>query len=317
MITALWIAIALILLLYVIPVGIVTCCLFSRKAPRDYDLDPQRLDRSDYAPWKERILADMAWMRGKASREVSVRAGDGVILRGDWYDGGGEKTVILAHGFGTTPLNNFSSIARAFLENGWNALLLCQRAHGKSGGRATGLGMREGDDLLAWAHWAEENTATRKAVLYGISMGGASVAWAAGKTLPKSVRALVIDCAFYLPYRQMLDSREGGRGLLWRIMMPLIWLYVKAFVRLDIKKDARESLKDARLPVYFLHGEMDKTVPAQSARDAWAACGSRKELSIVPGAPHTLAFLAGGETEKKKLFAFLNECLSRQEEENR
>lgn len=309
MITALWIAAALILLLYVIPVGIVTFCLFSRKNPRDYDQNPQRLDDGNYAPWKDQILRDMAWMRRKSSREVSVRAPDGTILKGDWYDGGGDRTVILAHGFGSTALNNFSTIAKAFLENGWNALLLCQRAHGKSGGRATTLGMREGQDLACWALWAEKNTPTRKAVLYGISMGGASVARAAGEKLPKSVGALVIDCGFYLPYRQMLDSRQGGKNLLWQVIMPLIRLYVLVFLRLDLKRDAREFLRRSPVPVYFLHGEKDKTVPAAGAREAYAACGSRKEISIVAGAPHTLAFLAGGEEEKKKLFAFLNTCL--------
>ena len=308
MIWALCVAAALVLLLYVIPVGIVTICLFSRKDPKPFDERPERLEKSGYAPWKEEILADIRWMRRQSSREVSIQGDDGVTLCGGWYDGGGEKTAILAHGFGASPLNNFSAIARAFLEKGWNVLLITQRAHGKSGGRATTLGVREGDDLRAWARWAENSTATRRSVLYGMSMGGASVACAAGKDLPASVKALVIDCGFYLPYSQMLESRADGRALLWRVMLPLIRLYVKAALRLDIRRDARDSLRAAPCPVYFLHGTADATVPCRVAQEAYDGFPGEKALSLVPGAPHTLAFLAGGETEKQKLFAFLNTC---------
>jgi hypothetical protein len=43
--------------------------------------------------------------------------------------------------------------------------------------------------------------------------------------------------------------------------------------------------------------------------EAYAACGAEKKLIRAEGAPHTLAFLAGGEEVREELFGFIGQWM--------
>jgi alpha-beta hydrolase superfamily lysophospholipase len=89
-------------------------------------------------------------------------------------------TLIMFHGHG----NNKAGIlkeAEAFWQMGYNTLMVDFRAHGNSGGHTSTIGAAEVQDVLA--AWNYIKPKTRKPViLYGISMGAASILHAMAQT---------------------------------------------------------------------------------------------------------------------------------------
>lgn len=301
MTTALIIA-AAVTLFVLLPCIVITILLFGRKTIYDFDERPQR-DMRSYEPYIGGILSDMAFMRSLKPEELSIESRDGLILKADWYPRGSKKTIVFAHGFCSTPLNNFSSLGRAFYERGWNVLTIWQRGHGKSGGRFTTMGIKEQEDLLLWIDKAESLAPDSRIALYGISMGGATVAYAADKA-PASVRVIGVDCSYRSPFDQMCRGR-GIFTVLWMPIMPLIILFSWLVLRVNITKKTTDSLSASRVPAVFMIGLSDKTVPPGFFRALYDSCSSEKELIEIAHAPHALAFSAANEAERERLFNFI------------
>ena len=304
MIEALLIILGILLVFAVGPSIAVTWYLFSRKNYNHFVVHPEKLDDPAYAQWKTAILENMEWMLKQPAEEIEIFSEEGYPLKAEWVDNNSKKTAILIHGYRTTPYNNFSSIARVFLERGWNVLMVWQRAHGKSGGKATTFGLRESRDPEKWVEWVDKNIGGSIA-LYGISMGAASLAFASDQEFSPSVRSMVIDCAYCRPYDQMLGMCSGTYSAL-KFMLVMIRAFAWWFLRVDMTADIRIPLGKTSIPAFFLCGEEDKTVSPEYARSAYEACASEKEICIVPEATHTLSFLAGGEELQDRIFAFLD-----------
>ena len=135
-----YIAAAIFVVFALLPSLVMTWFAFSRRNPKDFDARLDLFETEKYAPYKERILRDMADMRKLPFETVCIKSGDGIPLRGEWLDLGQKRTAILLHGYCSTPANNFCSLLHYFRESGWNVLMIYQRAHGKSGGKATTFG---------------------------------------------------------------------------------------------------------------------------------------------------------------------------------
>lgn len=290
------------------PSAIVCYCLTKRKDPTDFDRDPAKLDDPCYAPWRKDYLDAFAWMRKQPFQEVETTAFDGATLKADWLPLGFDRTVIMVHGYRTTPLNNYAAIGRSFAQEGWNLLIVWQRAHGKSGGKTTTFGLQEQKDALTWARWAQEHIGT-PFVMYGISMGAASLGYASSQAFPPAARALVLDCAYCRPYNQMLLTCKTGMKFKSILLPFCLWLF-KWVLKTDMKADIRTDLKKATLPVLFISGQADETVEFREMQDAYEACTSEKELLPVPKATHTTAFMEGGKEVQEKVFAFLTKQMT-------
>ena len=127
--TALYV-IGILLFLIVLPCLVVTILLFRRKTIHDFD-ERRQSDMRSYMPYLDGILEDMAYMRGLGPSELSIETGDGITLKADWYFRGSSRTIIMLHGFCSTPLNNFSVHGREFYDRGMNVMMIWQRGHGK------------------------------------------------------------------------------------------------------------------------------------------------------------------------------------------
>ena len=54
-------------------------------------------------------------------------------------------------------------------------------------------------------------------------------------------------------------------------------------------------MKNARVPVIFIHGETDDFVPCDMSRTLYAACPTKKALFTVPDAGHGLSYVIDNE----------------------
>lgn len=256
-----------------------------------------------YLPYLGRIAEAREYIRQYPVTHVTAVSRDGLTLCGDYYDNGSKRTAILFHGIGAEVYTNLSSQARFMYQNGFNVLLCCHRAHTPSGGHWTTIGLKEQYDVITWTRWAEEHGA-EDILLYGVSMGGASVAYASDKLGGTRVRAAVIDSGFYSVYEQML--RDAAKMHIPGLMVPAQRILAKLFLHVDLKSNTADSLKNSEVPVLFIHGTGDETVECKWGRLNYEVCASPKELLIVEGAPHTLNLLYDEKTVGKALTGFID-----------
>jgi fermentation-respiration switch protein FrsA (DUF1100 family) len=143
-------------------------------------------------------------------------------------------------------------------------------------------------------------------VLYGISMGGATVMMTGGEDLPPEVKAIVEDCG----YTSVED--ELWHQLITRYHVRSRWL-MAATSRVTEKRagygfaeaSSLEQAKKIKVPTLFIHGDQDSFVPFWMAQPLYDACPAPKELYVVPGAEHGMAHAEAGPAYEERIAAFL------------
>ena len=126
---------------------------------------------------------------------VTIRSDDGLTLFGRCYPAAPDAPwLLLFHGYRSAAERDFCGGLPFGMGMGCNVLLVDERAHGKSGGRCLTLGIRERYDCRRWVDYVVGHAGPdAKIVLYGMSMGAATVLMAAGPELPKNVTGIVAD----------------------------------------------------------------------------------------------------------------------------
>ena len=111
-------------------------------------------------------------------------------------------------------------------------LLIDQRAHGESGGRFTRVGHREKDDLLLWIDYIESKKQIKSIVVYGISMGAATVGYASEHIKSDKVKGLVMEAGFTTFFEELSDNVR--RAFVKKWALNYIYLTAKIFLKIDI-----------------------------------------------------------------------------------
>lgn len=305
----LWILAALIgcYAIFVFAPAVVAVCTIFRAKPGD-PLERLIAPDGQFARFADRMLKARSRLSALQKAHVSISARDGVTLSGDYYDLGSGRTAIFVHGYRTDPEVNFVVQADVFARRGYNLLIIRQRGHGDGSRAHCGLGLNEQHDVAAWNEWALGQKGVAETVIYGVSMGAAAIGFAACDLDPKKTRALVLDCGFRSPYEQIrLDCKR--RNVPGFLIMPPIRLLAKLFLRLSIKKRTDDVLKRTTIPCFFLHGTADETVPYETGREVYEACGAKKAFYTAEGAGHAEAFVSDPERAEAALFAFLEQLI--------
>jgi len=293
-----------LLLFWIFPSVLATILLFCGRWDKELYLDKTYL-----LPHKRKMEAAIFCLEARASEQVTIISRDKTVLSGRWFNAGSDKSAILAHGFKASAISNCCMQAVAFLNRGYNVLLIDQRAHGKSGGKATCFGLKERYDILDWIKWLRVNKPCETLVAYGVSMGSAAIAYASPLIKNDEMQAMVLDCGFSSPYEQMNNiARE--KHIPWALMSPIVRLCVKLFFNCDIKDSVTDSLQRTKIPAFIIHGGMDEVVHCEHGRKNYLACASSKDFAFIPEANHATAFILGGDELEDKLFDFIRkQCI--------
>lgn len=297
------ILLAVYIIFFAAPAIVSAAAIFSRRDWTDFDT----LLRPDYqfAPYADQLRAANKSLMQMESRSVETQADDKILLRAEYYDLHAKKTVIFLHGYRSNPMVNFSVQGICFARHGYNLLIVHQRAHGDSGGSSPTLGLLEQFDAIRWVDWVKSKTNISEIVIYGMSMGAATAAYASDKLNPSLVKAVIMDCGYSSPFEQIsFDCRK--RHLPTRMMMPVIRLFVRVRCGVDIHKSVLPSLSKTQIPLFFLHGTADETVPYSQGQINYSACSSRKSFFTAEGVSHTMSFPAKPEAAEQAIFSFLS-----------
>ena len=302
--------IAALIVLYVIfivgPALISYKKIFEKKS--DKPLDEMDISKTYFAPYEKdmRAAADRV-EKNCVMQRVETTSFDGLKLYADYIDNRSDKTVAFFHGYRATPMVNFSIHTEIFVNAGYNVLLVYQRGHSVSEGEHNTLGLKERYDVISWVDFLEKRP-EKNVVLYGISMGASTIAYASPMIKSEKVKALVIDCGFVSPWLQIYrDCRR--RRLPGKLIMPIVNFLCKRKFGEDLKTSVSDALKENKIPAFFLHGKADETVPYNDAELNYSACASEKRILLPDGLHHTLAFSTGGDAVQAEVFDFINNYL--------
>lgn len=275
----------------------------------------KRLAGTNWDSYLAKIQRDREALLEMPHEDVFITAKDGLKLHAVYFDNEGsaaaeksakeappdaaqeagkpKRAVICFHGYTSSGLKDYSSLALFYNSLGFSLFLVDERAHGESEGTYIGFGCLDRYDALCWIKEAVRRLGPDCALLlHGVSMGAATVLMTTGFRLPVQVKAAVSDCAFtsarevfasvlrntyHLPPEPLLTiadriaQREAGYGL--------------------NACNARDEVRKTEIPVLFVHGEADSFVPFSMAQQLYAACRAPyKDFLAVPGAGHAESY---------------------------
>ena len=296
-------AIILFFIFFVIaPAAVCYRSVFGRR--KVLPLDDERLYKPAIEPYKERMLNERRYLKEQGFERVSVTANDGVKLCADYYDRGADKTVVMIHGYNADPYVNLVTPSRWLYDFGFNLLVIYHRAHGCSGGDRSSMGLREKDDVLLWIDYIQKHDSSQRILLYGMSMGGSTLAYLSDTLDNEAVPCMIIDCG-YISAENQLKS-DAKRMHFPPLLIPLICAICRRDQHIDIRERTTEHLKNAKKPILFIHGDSDLTVPLEEGRKNFEACTSPKNFVIVKKAAHTVAFQTDEKQVSDAMAEFLN-----------
>ncbi len=243
--------------------------------------------------------------------EVTTTSYDGLTLAGQYYHVcDGAPLVIGFHGYRATALRDFCGGMPLMRELGFNVLLPHHRSQGKSQGHAVTFGIKERFDVMSWLEYANHRFGnTTPILLYGLSMGGATVLMAAGLELPENVKGILADCPYTTP-KAIIKKVAKDMGIPPAIIYPFVRLGGLLFAGGIDPSDASAltGVEGATVPITIIHGEADTFVPADMSRELKKA-NPAIDLQLFPDAHHGISYMKDKPRYLSLVTAFALKCL--------
>ena len=285
--------------------GIATLSSVDPNAPQSIETDAEVIN-------KQKSKVDVEnWLKEVNTEETNIVSADGLNLWGKLYfqEEKSDKWVIIAHGY-TSSHEDVQPIALNFYNEGYNVLTPDMRAHGNSEGKYIGMGWLDRKDMLLWIDYVLSLDSNSQIVLYGESMGGATVMMTSGEDLPSNVKAIVEDCG-YTSVQEMFEAQ-----LYERFGLPSFPILNAAEIVTNIRAkynfheaSALEQVKKSKTPILFTHGGNDTYVPTEMVYRLYEAANCEKDILIIDGAGHGSAPDVDPITYYDKVFSFLDKYI--------
>lgn len=215
-------------------------------------------------------------------------------------------TVIVAHGYKGNR-ETMANYVKMFHDMGFNALVPDDRGHGESSGQYINFGWLDRLDYLQWiqrviTHVGQDS----RILLFGVSMGGATVEMISGETLPPQVKALIADCGYASIKEELTYLLKQQFHLPEYPVEPLVSGINRYFLGFSLDDvSSTKQLAKNRLPILFIHGGRDTYVPVHMAYENYRATNAPKQLWVVKKATHAESFWYDPAAYQQRVTAFL------------
>ena len=239
----------------------------------------------------QKIEDGKAWFLKQHYQIREITSFDTLKLKALYLPADGDTTLILMHGYYGDPLYEFAPQLEFWHRQGYNLLLPYQRAHGESEGKYLSFGIDESRDTAAWAEHINAADAPKHIFLFGISMGGATVAMSALRQLPENVRGIIADCPYGDPTAQFQYSLSHKVGLAAPIFLYLCSIWSRALAGWHFGNIFATDFTDATLPLLILHGTNDPTVPDKMSALLAEHWGGKVQRELFADCAHAYAYI--------------------------
>lgn len=253
------------------------------------------LHRKGYASFAARTERAIDKLLAIPYEDIYITSHDGLRLHARYYhQKDGAPLVIQCHGYKSASVRDFSGGALLVMELGFNTLLIDQRAHEESDGNTITFGDKERYDCLNWINYSVERFGEdTKIMLYGISMGAATVILTGSLDIPKNVLGIFADCPFSSA-PDVIKNTLKNMGAPIPIIYPLVRLGGLIFGRTDPERaNAAEAAKSHKVPIKLIHGDGDTFVPYAMSEKIYENLkdDERCSLETVNGAEHAMSIM--------------------------
>lgn len=222
-----------------------------------------------------------------------------------YVDQGSDKTVMIHGGFRGNWNNGIvTEEYNDFYKAGYNLLFVDSRATGNSGGDYVTYGQYESDDVLYWINQEVRERPSQKILLYGGSMGAATMMSVLAKDIPVNVKGIIENCGFASIDEQLRFTYSqtvvpalppaiknqldiiGDQEHEDLFMGLLKQYYFVQEMHLDPTAALPTIGMSGSLPKLIIHGTADDVVPVSNAQKLYELAGGYKDLLLVEGAGH-------------------------------
>lgn len=249
------------------------------------------------------------WVDSQSFETWNMTSEDGLNLTG-YYIPAKEattKTVLLAHGYSSKG-KDMGSFAKFYYEKlGYNVFMPDDRGHGASEGDYIGFGWPDRKDYLLWIQKIVDRVGDDAQIaLHGISMGGATVMMLSGEDLSKQVKVIIEDCG----YTSVKDQLEYQLKRLYNLPSFPILNSTSLLTKIRAgygfnEASALKQVEKNKTPMLFIHGDSDTFVPSEMVWKVYNACRAEKDIFIVKGAGHGMAYATDKPAYEKKVSEFI------------
>ena len=268
----------------------------------DYDRNyvPERDDpvpMSEHATeYRKRARPFNKWWNAQPLQRKTVVSEDGLKLAGGFLPAEEDhhKLAIVVHGHHCCA-GEEGFISKMFHDAGFHVLAIDQRTHGASEGRFITMGANESHDVAIWARLMAEEHPDCRIVIYGASMGAATVCMTSALELPEQVVCGITDCGFtnarevYAVEMERVYSFLPLKKFILELSSRISELVAK--FRFD-SADPEKAVAKATIPLLFLEGTADTQVPPYMVQRLYDAYPdkSKTEIHFFEGAGHNVSF---------------------------
>lgn len=219
------------------------------------------------------------------SEDVEIISQDHLKLHGYLIEQKSSAYVIMVHGYHSDSASLVSPIKK-MKNQGYNVLAIDLRGHGQSEGDYIGMGWDDRKDVLLWIDYILQRKKDSSIILYGVSMGGATVMNVAGEKLPSQVKAVIEDCGYtsvWDIFKTHIDMNEFQSEVI--LNLGSFVTRMRAGYSLRDVSPLRQVQK-SQIPILFIHGDQDAFVPCEMVDELYQKANCPKEKLIIHGAGH-------------------------------
>jgi pimeloyl-ACP methyl ester carboxylesterase len=225
----------------------------------------------------------IAWMEANKERITELEIeNDGMHLVGQYFDFGAEKCVIILPGRCESLVYSYY-FAPPYEKAGFNVLVVDTRCHGLSDGKYNTIGVKESEDVLAWAELVHDRFGNREIYFHGICIGTSSGLFAlSSPKCPEYLRGLVTEgcyISFSETFKRHMMALNRPRFPVLQFVMWQIWRHTGTNVyKYKPIKAIKQIRPDCR--ILFLYGEKDIFSIPPKSRKLFAACASQDKKLV-------------------------------------
>lgn len=282
---------------------------FSVKRNKKAFLENLQDNSNDSEEIKQQYIRNRDWFNNQNNEVLEIESQDGLKLKAYYIKAKKDtaKTVIIAHGY-SDKAKNMSEYAQFFCEKlGFNVLMPDARGHGDSEGDYIGFGWKERKDYIKWIEKIINiNGIESQILLFGVSMGGATVMMTSGEELPEQVKVIVEDCGYSSVYDELKHQLKSMFNLPSFPFLYTTDLVVRAKAGYSVfDASCINQVRKSKTPTLFIHGENDTFVPVEMVYKLYEECSADKELLIIDDALHGNSYQTNKKLYEEKIEQFI------------
>ena len=272
------------------------------------------MDNGDMVELGNMCARSNEWNDAQEKEIITMENDRGENLKGYLFKAEDENSklfAVFAHGYRGSYRGDPANFVKYYHDKGYNFFCCDHTSAGDSEGDFVGFDYFESRDMLKWLDYLTERFGDDiKIILHGVSMGGATVCQMASK-VPEQVKLIVADCPYTSAKDEML-SVASGIGI--KKLAPYIFEGINALNKklagYDLlETDVRDSVKNSKVPMLFVHGGSDDFVPTRMGKELYELCGNEKDMFIVDIAKHADSIVWDTEGYLAKLDEFIGKYM--------